>query len=566
MGEPLVPKRWIGRPYPAGLLAVGWIVVLVHLPVAWAQQEEPDFYEENLVRYRSYFDYGGFEPELDTLLPTGAQSGWTPRVGIDATYTDNVDKDSSGRGAFWTDGIAGLGWFRRTPRFEGSADYQLNAPIYKSGEVSGRDLANQRLFGALRWQATEHFRMSGGGQVVQDFTGEDQGTSNAPGLPATYGNRTDRYSADVGYDWRISRSLTNAGSYNFGYTDYVSDQSDGTDVIRHSASERLGAQVSGRDHLGMLYTYGSEEDRDTDDRRQNHFGEVAWDHELSSFPAQDSSSTRLSYRVERVINDDSGIDEDPGIDEEPEISDYWDNLLSLGYFFNPFPETRVGLTGGYQHIVPDEGSSKKAANGGFEIDHQFGPHTSGHADAFMHFNYLPDTQEYERSVSYLMSLDHQFSKYTSGGLSAYQHWDYQPATSTTDTTVLTRTTGANGTLRARFTEKLTGIAGAGVSLNEPHGTGEDDNDYWDASGRVDLNMDIKQHAFGGVGYSVSKRKTDHSDDDYLLQIFRVFYREGIYSWLTAKVQYSLEDRGYASGNSEDDYTENKIVGSLVASW
>ncbi|MDF1555488.1 MAG: hypothetical protein P1P84_20625 [Deferrisomatales bacterium] len=555
MGEALLPRRRSRSPRNAGLLAAGAVVLLGQFSLAGAQQQTPDYYEENLVRYRSYFDYGGFEPELDTLLPTGAQSGWSPRVGVDATYTDNFDKDSAGRDAFWANGIAGLGWFRRTPRFEGSADYQLNTPVYKSDTVKDQDLMNQRLFGALRWQASEHLRLSGGGQVAQDFTGEGSGTTNASGLPATYGNRTDRYSADAGYDWRISRGLTNAGSYNFGYTNYVSDQSEGTDTVRHSASERLGAQVSGRDHLGLLYTYGSEADRDTEDRRQNHFGEMTWNHQLDSFPVPNASSVRLTYRVERVLYDESDND------------GYWDHLASLGYFFSPSAATRVGLNGGYQHIVPEEGSPKGSGTGGFEIDHQFGPRTSGHADASAHLAYLPDTQEYERTFSYRVRLDHQFSQYTRGSLSASQVWDYEPPTSTTDTTVLTRTTRADGTLNTRFTEKLTGIAGAGVSYNQPTGTAQATNDdYWDASGRLDLNLAVKQHAFGGIGYSVSRRETDGTDDDYLLQIVRVFYREDLYRWLTAKVQYSFEDRGYASGSSQEDYTENRIFGSLVASW
>jgi hypothetical protein len=536
------------------LLVAACLAVCGAFTSAAAQQDEPDYYEANLVRYRSYFDYGGFEPELDTLLPRGAQSGWSPRVGIDVTYSDNVDKNSAGEDAFWADGVAGLGWFRRTPRFEGSADYQLNTPVYKSDQVEDRDLMNQRLFGALRWQAAERFQLSGGGQVAQDSTGEGAGAPVAPGLPATYGNRTNRYSADAAYDWRLSRNVTNAGSYNFGYIDYVSDQSEGNDSVRHSAAESLSAQVSGQDHLGVYYTYGSEEDRDTKDRRQNHAGTVTWDHGLGSFPVPDSSSIRLTYRGERVLYDGS------------ENDGYWDHLASLGYFFSPSPNTHLGLTGGYQYIVPEEGPSKGSGNGGFQVDHQFGPRTSGYADASAHLAYLPDTREYERTFSGRLGLDHQFSPYTSGSLSASQQWDYQPPTSTVDTTVLTRTTRGDGTLKTRFTEKLTGIAGAGVAFYQPTGTEAGANDYWTASGRLDLNLDIKQHAFGGVGYSVSRRETDASDEDYLLQIFRVFYREGLTAWLTARVQYSLEDRRYDAGRGGEDYTENRVFGSLVASW
>ena len=117
------------------------------LGAAGAEEPQPDPFAEDLLKYRSYFDYGGFQPDLGSALPEGYLQKWTPRVSVSGTYTDNAEQTADGSSAFWANAALGLGWLRRSPRLEGTLDYRYSTPFYQTGDPEGRDTATHEAAG-----------------------------------------------------------------------------------------------------------------------------------------------------------------------------------------------------------------------------------------------------------------------------------------------------------------------------------------------------------------------------------------------------------------------------------
>jgi hypothetical protein len=242
----------------------------VHAVTHAQQAVEPDAFESDLLRYRSFFDYGGFEPGLETLLPEGYTAQWRLKTAVDGEYTDNVDKEEHGRDAFSTNGSLGLGWVRRSPRLVGNADYRFSSSLYESSAIDGRNTTKHAAAGAFKWQAGKDLTFDAGGHFTQNV---EQGLDfQLRGVRSTYDNRMDEYGARASYSWRMSRTITNNSSYEFADRQFVSDNAEGEDTRSHRVGTVIGWQASAKDALTLDYSYVLDDETSTSTSRQNHKG------------------------------------------------------------------------------------------------------------------------------------------------------------------------------------------------------------------------------------------------------------------------------------------------------
>ena len=529
-------------------LAAGALVLILAAPGTGQEPAEPGLFETQLLKYRAFFGYGGFEPDLERIFPEGYWTKWTPSVSLDATYTDNVDKDERSENAGWLDGALGLGWLRRSPRLQASADYRYSTPIVSSGAVSDRNLSTHAAAGAVRWQAARHLSVSAGAHATQNF---DQGMgAPLPGVRSSYSNRSDEYGVTGEYSWRASKNVTNRGGYDFSYRNYLSKKAEGEDSLRHHGSEALGWQMTPRDRLDLGYDYVSERTLGDSLGRQTHRVDSSWGHRLLWFPDYRSAEVGISNAFERTL--------------EEEGTSYWSDSVQARYSQGLSTRTTVGAHGGYKWIIPDEGDRQGSWVGGADVSHRFSEHTRGSAAAFHSLEYVSQDEEARRSWGYRGSLDHRFGRYTSGTLSASQSWQYEPATSRTDVTVLTRTRQVGGTVSHRFSKNLRGSARASYLEGDPQDAG--DGPYWQGSGGATVTVTVGRDGFVGAGYSLTRRQTDESDDDFQTHTASLFYRKKLLDWLHASARYSYEREDFDAPSSQEGYRENRVSFRGTAVW
>ncbi|GAB4256618.1 MAG: hypothetical protein Kow0092_02820 [Deferrisomatales bacterium] len=530
-----------------GLLAAG----------AAAQEGEPSPFERDLVKYRSFFDYGGFEPELDSLLPEGYVSQWRTSVGLSGTYTDNVDKESPARDAFWTDGVFGLGWLRKAPRWDADVNYRLSATLYET-RYADRGNFTHRAAGTVRWQAGPHLDLNAGAHFAQDL--EEGLDSVLRGVRSTYDNRSDEYGAHARYRWQASRSVESSGGYRVSYRDYASESADGDDTLRQSLDEQLSWGISARDALGLRYGLSLEEEKDPTEKRWIHQGGVSWTHTFLTFPENRRSSLRLAYNVERAL-----FDEDEASGED---SDYWDHSGSARYAFAWSPRTDVGLSAGAQWIAPDEDADEKSWTAGADLAHRFSEYTSGTLSASRRLAYLPEERRARSAWSFAGGLHHRFGRYTEGSLNASQAWDYQPASTTSDVTVLTQTRSATASLRSRLSERVRMNLGGSYLWGDPGESlgGDGDDKYRQWGGNGGLTLSVQRTGLVGLSYQALRRRSDDPDDDYLLHVARLFASGRLADWLDARVAYTYENRDYKKDAGNDDYRDNRVTFGLNGAW
>jgi hypothetical protein len=530
------------------ILAAGSLMLILTTSGYGQEAAEPGLFERQLLKYRAFFGYGGFEPELDTIFPEGYRTRWTPSVSASATYTDNVDKDENSRDAAWVDGVFGLGWLRRSPRLDASADYSYSTPIYRTENASGRDTSTQAAAAAVRWQALQHLSVSAGAHVTQNL---EQGlASPLPGVQSSYDNRSDEYGFTGDYSWRASRGVTNRGAYDFSYRNFVSKKAQGEDSMTQHASEGLGWQLTARDRFDLGYDFASEETLGESRGRQNHRADASWSHRFLWFPTYRGASLRISGAFERGLEDEG--------------TGFWSDSLDAGYSQSLSTRTSVGVNGGYKWIFPDEGGREESWTAGANASHRFSPFTNGSASVFRSFDYVAQDAQARSSWGYRADLDHRFARYTTGTLSASQSWRYEPETSTTDVTVLTRTREVVGTLSHRISRYVSGSARASYLEGDPGRAGN--GPYWQSAAGATVTARIGRDAFLGAAYELTRRQSEEADEDFLVNAGRLFYRRQFLEWLYGTVRYSYERKDYDSPSALDGYRENRVNVTATATW
>lgn len=539
------------------------ILLACSATLTWAaavgsQEAEPTDFERDLLRYRSFFDYGGFEPSLESILPRGAVSRWRASAGVDGTYTDNYGLDSRRQDAFYSDASLGVGWLRRSPRLDAVADYRFTTSVYQSDAASGRDASSHRAAGSLGWQAAQRLHLSAGGYLAQNL---EQGFGSPRlGVEPSYANRSDEYGANAGYRWAPARGVSNAGSYAFTYVNHPGSEAEGHDVRRHRASEDLGVQLGDWDALALRYGFAQEETLGGGRRRDNHDGTVSWSHTLESFLTRRHSVLTLSYAPSRVLY----FEPEAGL---PRDDDYWSHMATARLGFSPSQRTRLGAHAGYQWVVPDEGERQSSWVGGADAEHRFTARTEGLAGVEHRLAYLPDARDAQEIWTYYGELRQRLSEHARGHLRWEHVWDYQPASARTDATVLTRTRRASAALDGRLTRLLRGNARGHYLWGDPRETvsGAPEGRYWEGGGRAELVAELGPGGFLGLEYLGARRQTRGSDDDYFLHRGSLFYRRPVLSWLQAALRYSHERRTYDASSNRADYFENRIYASVTAS-
>ncbi len=399
---------WLAAPLVSLLVAGGGMA-------AAQETGAPSPFEEDLVRYRSFFDFGGFEPQLESLLPEGSASRWNVSAGVTSEYSDNGDQDGADRYGFLTEGTLGLGWLRRSPRWSGVADYSLGIPIHEEGAYDGEGSTRHALAGSLEWQASPRLRWNGAGHATQNL--EKGLSSTLSGVRSNYRNRTDEYAARAACEWQASRTVENDTYYEFSYRDFASADADGEDTLSHRAGTDFGWQVAPRDGLHFGYAYSLEDQRSGDGAdRQNHGGTLGWERAFLSFPGNRRSDLGLRYTADRGLFDGGDGGE----------SDYWSHGASATYSWAPSPRLQAAVNGGYQWILPDDGSD----GGGW---------------------------------TYGGRLAYRFTERTDGVVSYGESWEYTATSSTSDFEDLTRVR------RAEARSKAGSTAGAGSGGGELRG-------------------------------------------------------------------------------------------------
>ncbi|MHB8764672.1 MAG: porin family protein [Deferrisomatales bacterium] len=499
-----MPGLWLG------VLAIG----LGGAPAPAQEAASPTAFEQDLLRYRSFFDYGGFEPSLEGLVPEGYASRWRATLGLDGTYTDNVDKDRAKRSAFSSDATLGVGWVRTSPRLKGSADYRFLTDVYRSDAVSGREGSSHRVAGAIDWRALERVTVSGGGHYAQEL---QQGIEAAnPGVRSTHGNRFDEYGAQVAATWQASRDLVGRGAYQFRGRDYVSDRAEGADSRAHQASTSADWRVAPRDTLSLAYGYSLDEEPGSSLERQRHEITAAWARSFLSFPAGSRSALKLSYGAERGLSS-------PG-------TDHWIHSGTAAYSAGLGPRTSAGVNAGFQWIEPAAGGSTWAASGGAHLTHQVSAQVQAEA-------------------------------------SAGHAWEYAPASSRDEFNELSRVTRAQGGLSWR----LSRTQSFGLTVHHRDVRAERDlavrttGRYQESGAAASLSGALGRDAFWGLSYSPSIRTGDGADEDYRLQVARLYGKSRLgWRWLWGEASLSREQRDYGAGSRVDDYHENRAYVSLRA--
>ncbi len=497
------------RPVP---LAVPLVLLLITWPfVATAQEaQEPTRFEQDYLRYRSVFDYGGFQPDLSTILPTGTAGRWTVHGGVDGVYSDNYEQDTVRRDAFSLDGFAGAGWLKNTPRFQGSVDYQYRQDVYLSDLLEDEDHSAHRVSGAFGWQARQHWNLSGGAHFAQRVETGVLGTPE--GIRNTYNNRYDEYSGNIASDARLSRDWSNASSYEYRERDYDSAAAEGEDVTNHAAATRFDWRVRPRDTLSPGYEFRLEDNQTARTQRTNHLSSAAWAHNIPGGLGARSATVDLSYLGDRA--------------EGQGMIDYWNHALDLGYRSALSPRTSGRLWGGYQWIRPDEGSGDK-------------------------------------SWRYGVDGEHQFSERTILGLSAAHLWDYTATSSLSDTTTLTRVTRLSATLSSQVTRQVRWGLEAHQEQGDVDVVVSGDGDYWQTRGLARVSFDAAGTGFLGTDYQCTRRSQDLSEEDYYHHRASVFGQWLAVEWLSLGLSYAFEYRDYDSESRLDSYRENRITGNLT---
>lgn len=542
------------------LILLACAAALVWAAAAGAQEaEEPTDFERDLLRYRSFFDYGGFEPSLESILPQGAVSRWRASAKVDGTYTDNYGGRGRRQDAFYSDASLGVGWLGRSPRLDAMADYRFTTSLYQSAAASDRERASHRAAGSLGWQAAERLHLSAGGYLAQNL---EQGYA-APrlGVRSNYDNRSDEYGASAGYRWVPTRALSNAGSYAFTYVDHPSSEAEGEGFRRHRASEDLGVRLGAWDSLALRYGFAQEETLGGGRRRDDHDGTVSWTHTLGSYlNNRRRSSLTLSYDAGRVLYSEPE-------DAAAPSDDYWSHMGTARYRITPSPRTDLSVHAGYQWIVPDEGEGKSSWVGGADADHRFSERTRGLAGVGHRLVYLPEAKRAEEIWTYYGELRHRLSEHARGHLRWEHAWDYQPASARTGATVLTETRRATAGIEAQLTRVLRGNVRGHYLSGNPRETlsSEPGRRYWQGGGRAELVAELGLEGFLGAEYLAERRQTRDSGDDYFLHRGSLFYRRPVLSWLEAGLRYSHERRTYDASSAGKDYFENRVYASLTAS-
>lgn len=529
-------------------------VVLVAGPVAWAQEEakEATSFETDLLRYRSFFDYGGFEPRLDSVLPRGHASRWTLRASVEGDYSDNVDHDARRRDGFSVSGGAGVGWLRTSPRLQTNLDYRYRTALYQSSAVSDRDSSSHTAAATARWQARPNLTLSGGGHWAQNL--EHGLTGTLPGVRTGYDNRSDEYGVHAAYKWRPSLRVSTDGSYAFTYRDFVSDTSDGEDSRTHRGRLGLGFDASDRDRLSLGYSATAQQGESSDDDRQIHGADLGWAHTFLSFPAHRRSTLTGSYGAERGLYADA--------------DDYWSHRVGVGYAVFLGPQTDAGVDAGYRWVFPDSGGTESGWSAGARVAHRFSDQTSGRLSGSRTVEYLPREGAARAAWNYAAGLDHRFSRHTTGSVTLSQAWEWAPATTRTDVETFTRTRRLAGRLNTRLAEHATVTLHAAYLAGDPERSGAArDGDYWQGEAGAAVTWEPRPRELTGVRYGVVRRVTDDSDEDYLLHRASLFHRRPLLGWLDLEARYTHERRAYDEVRaSSDDYYENRLVGSLIATW
>jgi hypothetical protein len=518
--------------------------------------EEPakaDPFAEDLLRYRSFFDYGGFTPDLGSILPTGYGSRWTVTAGVDGTYTDNVDKTPDSSSALWSDGVLGVGWLRRSPRLEGSLDYRYSAPIYKSDAVQERNLTSHTGAAALRWQAAERLSLSASGSAAQNFVGGFQ--TPVYGVRSSYENRSDQYDARLDGSWKPSAAVAATGGYSYSYRNFVAGDAEGDDTLTSRASAGVTVQASPRDTANVGYAYEFQEDFGAPQRRGSHSARAGWDHLLVGASGRRLGTVTLAYRLQRELSD---LQED-----------YWSHAVDLGYGKDLSAHTHAAVRGGYEWSEAQGGETDRSWIGGADAEHRFSEQTTLSLGVDRSLQFVPEQSRFVDSWSYRASLDHRFSAYTSGRLGVSQGWEYRPATSRTDFSVLTETRRASGSLASQWGLRTK----AGIEASYESGTRDGGGsaassvgDYWDAGGAATIDSGLAREGFWGAKLEVHRRQNAQSDDDYLLEIASLLYRREVLTWLTGTLRYSHERRDYDAPSTLGSYHENQVIASLTAAW
>ncbi len=478
-----------------------------------ARAAEPDPWLERLGRYKAFFERGGFEPDLETLLPSGYTSRWSVSAGISATYTDNLDQDASRRDAWWVDGTFGLGWLRRSPRITGAANYRFSTGLWESNEVEGRDTTRHVLAGGVKWQASPFFSGYLDGHAAQNL--EEGLGGGLAGVRSSYANRSDEYGFQAGYRWRLGRTADHRSSYGFAYRNYVGDRAEGEDTRSHRFSTSLGWGGAWSRHR-ITYGFSQVDGLGTGYRRRNHTASVTWSRRAVPLADPRPLDVGVTYTVDRGL---------PNTGET-----YWRHDLQ-GYAKRAWsPRTQGTLRAGYQWIRTQDNGTERGFTYGVQVNHRFSPYTTGTAD----WN---------------------------------QTWSYEPASSKTDVTQLTKTRRGLVSLSTRWSRNLTSrLDAAYAKADVDAGFGPGSGDYEEMSAGASLQAGVGREAFVGLAYRFSDRDSDDPDDTYRLNRWHAFVRKRWSRVWSMSVTASHVRRHYDPGATSDDYRETRLALGVEAVW
>jgi hypothetical protein len=174
----------------------------------------------------------------------------------------------------------------------------------------------------------------------------------------------------------------------------------------------------------------------------------------------------------------------------------------------------------------------------------------------------------ERGVRYGANLAHRFSEHTTSSLTLSRSWNYAPATTRTDFSQLTRNQEIAGNLSLRLSRYIKASITSNFTAADTDNSFnvKDAKDYWQAYGQASLSGRSAEEGFWGLRYRLARRQTDGTDEDYFLQIGKLFYRHRLWKWLSMRFAYSHERRDHDPGSDEVDYHENRINFAIGASW
>ncbi len=491
-----------------------WLLAAVASGAATsARAVEPDPWLARIGRYKAFFERGGFEPDLGTLLPSGYTSRWSVSAGMAATYTDNLDQDADRTDAWWVDGTFGLGWLRRSPRLTGTANYRFSTALWESKEVQDRNTTRHVLAGGMEWQATAHLAGYLDGHVSQNL--EEGIGGGLAGVRSSYANRSDEYGFRAGYRWRLGRTARQRSSYAFSYRHYLGDRAEGEDTRSHRFDSSLAWGGPWSRHR-LVYGFSQVDGLDTDYRRRNHAVSATWTRRTVPLADPRPLDLGVTYSVDRGLPNTGGA--------------YWRHGLE-GFAKRAWsPRTRGTLRVGYQWIRTEDAGT-------------------------------------ERGLTYGIGLTHRFSAYTTGEARWDQTWSYEPASSRTDVTQLTKTRRGTVSVSTRWSRGLTSRVDAAyvaANVDARFGPGSGDYDEWSAG--ASLQSAAGRNAFVGLGYRFADRDADDPADAYRMHRWNAFVRKAWTRVWSASLTAVHVRRDYASGAPQDDYMETRVAVRVTAAW